>query len=80
MAIRTIPKGNAHWRFKFHHDEDTLDVKFGEGAADICRRNHEIAVHYDRNELPMGLQIEEARQFILSPMQNVLLHREVSVA
>lgn len=80
VPIRTIPKGNADWRFKYQTDSDTLTVKFGDGVSDFCRRNRELAVYYDQNELPMGLDIEKARQFILSSMQSVLLHKEVSVA
>ena len=80
VSIRPIPKGNADLRFKYQTESDTLTVKFGDGASDFCRRNHDLTVYYDKNELPMGLEIEKAREFILGTMQSVLLHKEVSVA
>ena len=80
VPIRTVPKGNADLRFKYQTESDTLTVKFGDGAPDFCRRNHELTVYYGENELPVGLEIEKARQFILGIMQSVLLHEEVSVA
>ena len=80
VSIRTIPKGNADLRFKYQTESDTLTVKFGDGASDFCRRNHELTVYYDKNELPMGLEIEKAREFILGTMHSVLLHKEVTVA
>ena len=78
--IRTIPKGNADWRFKYQADGDTLTVKFGAGASDFCRKNGEMTVYYDKDELPMGLEIAEARQFVLGSIQSVLLNKEVSIA
>ena len=80
VSIRTIPKGNADLRFKYQTESDTLTVKFGDGASDFCRRNHELTVYYDKNELPMSLEIEKAREFILGIMQSILLHKEVTVA
>ena len=80
VVIRLIPKGDADWRFKYHPDDDTLTIKFGDGASDFCRRNGEVTVSYDRNELPMGLKIEKARQFVLGSIQSVLLYEEVTVA
>jgi uncharacterized protein YuzE len=80
VPVRTIPKGDADWRFKYHTDDDTLIVKFGDGASDFCQRNREISVSYDKNELPMGLEITNARQFVLGSIRSVLLHEEVSVA
>ena len=43
VAIRLIPRGDADLRFKYRSDSDTLAVKFGDGASDFCRRNHELA-------------------------------------
>lgn len=80
VPIRTIPKGNADLRFKYRTESDTLMVKFGDGVSDFCRRNYELTVCYDRNELPMGLEMENAREFILGIVQSVLLHEEVTVA
>ena len=40
----------------------------------------EPAVSYDQNRLPMCLEIEKAREFVLGTMRNVLLHKEVSIA
>lgn len=80
VPVRAIPRGDADLRFKYYQDSDTLTVKFGDGTLDFCRRNHEVAVYYDRNELPMGLEIAEARRFVLGSIQSVLLHREVSIA
>ena len=79
VPVRTVPKGDADLRFKYHSDSDTLTVKFGAGAPDICRRNHKIAVRYDRNEMPTGLEIEKAREFVPGTMQSVVLHEEVSI-
>ena len=78
--VRAIPKGDADLRFTYHADSDTLTVKFGAGNSDSCRRNNVIAVYYDRNQLPAGLEIENGREFVLGTMQSVLLHREVNVA
>ena len=80
VPIRTIPKGNADLRFQYHAESDTLTVRFGDGISDFCRQNHELTVYYDYNELPIGLEIEKAREFILGSMQSVLLHKEVTVA
>jgi uncharacterized protein YuzE len=80
VSIRLIPNGDADLRFKYRPDTDTLTVKFGEGASDFCRQNHEVAVNYDHNELPTGLKIAKARQFVLGAIQSVLLQEEVSVA
>ena len=80
VPIRTIPRGNADLRFKYYAENDTLTVRFGDGISDFCRRNHELTVYYDENELPIGLEIEKAREFVLGIMQSVLLHKEVTVA
>ena len=80
VPIRAIPKGNADLRFKYHEDNDTLTVKFGDGSSDFRRKNREITVYYNKNELPTGLEIQKARQFVLSSMKSVLLHKEVTVA
>ena len=79
VAIRTIPKGNADHRFKYHAESDTLTVNFGDGLSDFHRRNCDIAVFYDSNELPMGLEIDNACEFVLASMQSVLLQKEVTV-
>ena len=55
-------------------------MKFGAGASDLCLRNQEVAVYYDQNKLPMGLDIEKVREFVLGTMRSVLLHKEVSIA
>ena len=78
--IRTIPKGNADLRFKYHAERDVLTVDFGDAISKFCRRNHDLTVYYDEEELPMRLEIERAREFILGSIQSVLLHSEVSVA
>ena len=80
VAVRLIPKGDADLRFKYNPGDDTLTVKLGEGASDLCRRNLDMSVYYDRNELPMGLEIANARRFVLGSIQSVLLHEEVRVA
>ena len=67
-------------RFKYYADSDTLTVKFGEGVSDFHRKNHDISVYYDQNELPIGLEIEKARDFVLGTMQSVLLYKEVTIA
>ena len=76
VSIRTIPKGNADLRFKYQTESDTLTVKFGDGISDFCRRNNELTVYYDKNELPTGLEIEKARQLYLGTMQSVLLQED----
>ena len=80
VLFRTTPKGNADLRFTYQTESDTLTVKFGEGISDSCRRSHELTVYYDKDELPIRLEIERAREFILGIMQSVLLHEEVTVA
>ena len=80
VPVRAIPSGDADLRFKYHTDSDTLTVKFGASASDFCLRNQEVAVYYDQNKLPMGLEIEKAREFVLGTMRSVLLHKEVSIA
>ncbi len=80
VPLRLIPNGDADLRFKYHPDGDTLTVKFGDGTSDECRTNHEVAVYYDRNELPIGLEISKPRQFVLGSIQSVLLNEEVTVA
>ena len=80
VPVRAIPKGDADLRFKYQSDSDTLTVNFGSGAPDVSRRNHDVAVYYDCNELPVGLEIAKAHQFVLGSMQSVLFNREVSVA
>ena len=80
VVIRTIPKGNADLRFTYHPERDVLTVEFGEPANEFSRRNGDLTVYYDKNELPMGLEVERAREFILGSMRSVLLHSEVRVA
>ena len=80
VPIRTIPKLNAAWRFKYQADGDVLTMKFGTGASDLCRTNHEISVSYDQNELPMGLENSKVHEFVLNSVKSVLLHDEVSIA
>ena len=80
VPIRTIPKGNADLRFIYNAESDTLAVELGDGPLDFCRRNQELTVHYDENELPVGLEIVRAREFILGTIQSVLLDKEVTVA
>ena len=79
VPIRTIPKGNADLRFQYLDDSNTLTVKFGDGHWDFRRKNRGIAVFYDRNQLPMGLEIDKAREFVLKSMESVLMQKEVSV-
>ena len=80
VTFRTIPKGNADLRFQYFSDGDTLAIKFGDGTSNFQRRCCEMAVHYDHNELPVGLEIEKGRQFVLGTLESVLLEKEVSVA
>ena len=80
VPVRAIPKGDADLRFKYHADSDTLTVRFGAGDSGTRRRNQEVAVYYDRNELPTGLEIRKARNFVLGTIKSILLHEEVSIA
>ena len=80
LPIRSLPKGNADWRFKYDAVSDSLNVEFGGGESDFCRTNHDIAVYYDRKGLPTGLKISKAREFVLGSLKSVLLHEEVTVA
>ena len=80
MSFRTMPKGNADLRFKYHSENDTLTIKFGDGDSEFRRANQEIAIYYDRNELPMGLEIADGRAFVLGAIESVLLQKEVTVA
>ena len=80
VAIRAIPKGDADLRFTYLADNDTLIVKLGDSPSELCRRNHGMSVHYDISELPTGLEIENAQQFVLGSIKSVLLKEEVSVA
>lgn len=80
VPIRPIPRDDADLRCKYLADSDALMVRFGDGASEFSRNNHDMTVYYDANELPMGLEITNARQFVLSSIKSVLLHEEVSVA
>ena len=80
VPVRLMPKGDADLRFKYHLDSDTLMVRFGDGASDFCRRSHEMSVYYDQDELPVGLEIGNASQFVLGSIRSVLLDEEVTVA
>ena len=80
VQVRTVPTGDADLRFKYHAGSDTLTVRLGAGDSDTCRRNHAFAVYYDQNELPTGLEVENAREFVLGIVQSVLFHKEVTVA
>lgn len=79
VTFRTIPKGNADLRFRYLSDSDTLTIKLGDGTSEFQRRCCDMAVYYDQNELPVGLEIEKGRQFVLGTLESVLLEREVSV-
>ena len=80
VPIRPVPRGDADLRFNYLADSDTLMVRFGDGASDFSRRNHDMTVYYDGNEVPTGLEITNARQFVLASVKSALLHEEVSVA
>ena len=80
VPFRTIPKGNADLRFQYLSDSDTLIIKLGDGTFNFQRRYCEMVVHYDHNELPVGLEIDKGRQFVLGTLESVLLEKEVSVA
>ena len=80
VPFRTIPKGNADLRFKYHSDNDTLTVKFGDGDSEFRRTNQDLTVYYDRNELPVVLEIADGREFVLGAIESVLLQKEVTVA
>ena len=80
VTFRTIPKGNADLRFQYLSDSDTLTIKLGDGISDFQRRCCDMAVYYDQNELPVGLEIEKGRQFVLGSVKSVLLKQEVSIA
>ncbi len=80
VPLRAIPKGDADLRFNYNAGSDTLTVKFGSGDSNSRRRNNELAVYYDQKELPSGMKIENAQEFVLGIMQSVLLHEEVTVA
>ena len=79
VSIRAIPKGDADLRFKYHPERDALTVDFGDAASEFCRRNLDLTVYYDKNELPKRLEILSAREFLLGSMQCVLLQQEVTV-
>ena len=80
LPVRAIPSGDADLRFKYQTDCDILTVMLGDGISYSSRRNHELTVYYDQNELPVRLEIERAREFVLGTMQAVLLYKEVTVA
>ena len=79
VTFRTIPKGNADLRFQYLDYKDILTIKFGDGAWNFQRRCCDMAVFYDHNELPVGLEIEKGRQFVLGILESVLLEKEVRV-
>ena len=80
VPVRAIPRGDADLRFKYDADSDTLAVRFGNIDSSTRRRNHQVTVYYDQDELPTGLEIWKACEFVLGIMQSVLLHEEVSFA
>ena len=80
VPIRAIPKGIADLRFKYHSDSDSLTIDFGEGGSEFCRSNSDVAIYYDRNGLPIRLEIDDGREFVLSAIESVLLQKEVTVA
>lgn len=80
VPLRAIPKGDADLRFNYHEGSGTLTVKFGSGDSNSRRRHHEVSVYYDQNELPAGLEVGKAREFVLGITQSVLLHEEVTIA
>jgi uncharacterized protein YuzE len=77
---RAVPKGDADLRFKHLPDRDTLIVRFGDGNFDSIRNSQGMLVYYGKNELPTGLEIANARQFVLGSIKSVLLKEEVRVA
>ena len=80
VTFRTIPKGNADLRFQYFGDKDTLTIKFGDGTWNFQRRRCDMTVYYDHNELPVQLEIEKGRQFVLGILESVLLEKEVTIA
>ena len=80
VTFRAIPKGNADLRFQYLSDSDTLTIKLGDGTFNFQRRYCEMVVYYDHNELPVGLEIDKGRQFVLGTLESVLLEKEVSIA
>ena len=79
VILRAIPKSNADLRFRYLGDSDTLTIKFGDAPSNFQRRCCDMTVYYDQDELPVGLEIEKGRQFVLGTLESVLLEKEVSV-
>ncbi len=67
-------------KFKYSPDVDILLVELGDGKFDYAEENEGVIVHYDKKDVPVLLEIMEAKEFVMNSLQSILSNQEVEVS
>ena len=67
-------------KFKYSPEVDILLIKLGDGKFDYAEENEGVIVHYNKEEVPVLLEIMDAKRFVLNSLASIFSDQEVTVA
>lgn len=66
--------------YKYSPDVDILLITLGDGKFDYAEENEGVIVHYNKEHVPVLLEILDAKQFVLNSLSSIFSEEEVTVA
>ncbi|MEW6033692.1 MAG: DUF2283 domain-containing protein [Chloroflexota bacterium] len=66
-------------RFKYSRDVDILMVELSDKKVDYADEVGPVIVHYTKEREPVLLEIQDARNFLLSSLSSIVKETEVAL-
>ena len=67
-------------KFKYSTEVDILLIQLGDGKFDYAEENEGVIVHYNKDNVPVLLEVLDAKQFVLNSLSSIFGEKEVTVA
>ena len=67
-------------RIKYSQDVDILSVELEDKPADYAQENGAFIVHYSQDGRPVLIEIQGAREFLVSALASVLKPQDVRIS
>ena len=67
-------------KLKYSPEVDILLIKLGDGKFDYAEENEGVIVHYNKDDVPVLLEIMDAKSFVLNSLASIFTNEEVSLA
>ena len=64
--------------FSYSPEVNILLVKLGDGKFDYAEENEGVIVHYNKDGVPVLLEIMDAKEFVLSSLASIMQNKEVT--